>query len=669
MSASAPLDSRVPIRRGARLVAAIGASAWALGLAAACAVKYRFFLYRDFDLAIFSQALFGALRGRWFSSIRGMHWLGDHSSIALLLLAPLAALVRHPLLLPVAQSAALALGAWPAFVYARRRLGHEGLAAGFAILWLLQPALLYTGLFEFHPETLATPALLGLACLLELERVLPALLCAGVAALAKEDAALPIAVLGLVELARRRPRGAAAGWGLLAIAAGSLALSFAVLKPLLAHGEAQYGDMYARWGRSPGAVAIHVITHPLPALAAFVTTRGDAADTLAKHQYWLHVLLPLLGLPLVAPLGLLPALPVLAEHFLSSRIEQHSIVYQYTALTSPFLLVAAVDGFRRVALRDAGPPDRLPRRAIVVMAAAVAAALVAQGLYGPFAPAPRWLSHRPTEHVRPTERDATLARWRRAFMARCPRRGALVADFSSLAPLSLRDSVHALHHVSEGTYTYSSRPYPEPAGVTGLIADTGEEFTLSLLTGDGGERVAALARHDRLHLADEAGDLVLLRSAPAETLAWLAPAADSIAPTVRFDDALDFLGAAIPDGAPAEPGGRVAIRTVWRRADELPDDPLVEWILTDARGHVRDDDLHLLGFGISPPADWPVGRALAERYAYTVPASLAPGAYTLSLSARWWGDDTTRAAVTADPAVVARHGVIEVGRITVRARS
>ena len=123
-------------------------------------LKYRDDLYDDFDLAIFVQALNGILRGTLFGSIRGMNWLGDHSSLILFLLAPLFALFRHPITLLVIQSAALGLGALPIFWLARRELQDSRAALACAALYLFHPALGYVNLYEFHPEALCVPLLL-----------------------------------------------------------------------------------------------------------------------------------------------------------------------------------------------------------------------------------------------------------------------------------------------------------------------------------------------------------------------------------------------------------------------------------------------------------------------------------------------------------------------------
>src|SRR5439155_7552565 len=76
---------------------------------------------------------------------------------------------------------------------------------------------------------------------------------------------------------------------------------------------------------------------------------GDSHDTLLKIRYHIDLLLPLLFLPLASPLALMTAAPIMVEHLLSSRANQHMIIYQYTAPVTPALIVATVLGVRNLA--------------------------------------------------------------------------------------------------------------------------------------------------------------------------------------------------------------------------------------------------------------------------------------------------------------------------------
>jgi len=252
-------------------------------------VKYRAFLYDDFDLALFHQALLQLLRGSFYTSIRGMAWLGDHSSLVLFAVAPLAAVIRHPMLLVAVQAVALAAGALAVRRLARAVTGSAGAAVLLALAWLLQPGLGYVALFEFHPETLAVPALMFAWAFLREGRRGPALACAAFALLGKEDVAL--AVLGLALVAafgRRRDRALAAGLAGLALAA--LALTFLVLKPHFSAGIVDYGRLYRSWGPTTGQALVAMLTHPLRAAGALLG--GTNGFDPFKVAFVLHLVLP-----------------------------------------------------------------------------------------------------------------------------------------------------------------------------------------------------------------------------------------------------------------------------------------------------------------------------------------------------------------------------------------
>src|SRR5262245_36683878 len=160
-----------------------------------CIHKYRYFLYTDFDLAIFVQAVDGLLHGTLYSSIRGMNWLGDHTSLILFLVAPLYAIARSPVTLLLIQTVALVLGALPVYWLARRKVLGAGVAIALSAAYLLQPALGYTNLFEFHPEVLSTSALLWAFYALSENKRGWMVIASALALLGKEDVAL--AVLGM----------------------------------------------------------------------------------------------------------------------------------------------------------------------------------------------------------------------------------------------------------------------------------------------------------------------------------------------------------------------------------------------------------------------------------------------------------------------------------------
>ena len=138
----------------------------------------------------------------------------------------------------------------------------------------------------------------------------------------------------------------------------------------------RFEGRYSAVGGSPTGILETAVTDPGAILSA--VTQGRDGGYLA------HLLLPLLALPLLAPLAALTAAPELVLSLLSDTRTQTSIHFHYTAGALPGLMVAAVLGAARLRRRYAWA-RRPEGRAIVV------STLVAGILLGPL---PVW-SHVP----------------------------------------------------------------------------------------------------------------------------------------------------------------------------------------------------------------------------------------------------------------------------------
>src|SRR5712691_12027594 len=97
-------------------------------------------------------------------------------------------------MLLAAQAVAIGLGALPVFWLARKHLGSERAALGFALAYLLYPPVQWLTLNEFHPVALATPLLLFAFWFLDEDRLVPFALFAVAASTCKEE--IPFVVAG-----------------------------------------------------------------------------------------------------------------------------------------------------------------------------------------------------------------------------------------------------------------------------------------------------------------------------------------------------------------------------------------------------------------------------------------------------------------------------------------
>ena len=284
------------------------------------------------DLGIFDQATWLISRGDTpFVTLRGVNILADHFSVILYLVAPLYRLWGSAKLLLVIQTLALAAGGWVVYLLARDVTGSGWVGASFCASYLVYPPMRWSNHFEFHPDTLATPLLLG-ACLFLLRRrwrwycVTLAL-----AALTKETAGLSVLALGLYAVFTNRR----AGW--LTAAAGTTAciVAIATMAVLGGHRLPPYLALYDHYGSSAK-------------VADLPSSMRQEGVVPTEFGYFVELLHPIVFLPLLAPEVAALAIPALGLNLLSARPQMHTIYYQYTALITPFFYFAAIVGFARV---------------------------------------------------------------------------------------------------------------------------------------------------------------------------------------------------------------------------------------------------------------------------------------------------------------------------------
>jgi uncharacterized membrane protein len=291
--------------------------------------------------------------------------LGAHFDPIVAGFAPLWWLWPGASLLLVVQALAVATGAVPVYLLGRRHLGSDWAATGFALAYLLHPATQWLVLDDFHPVALATPLLLWGFWFLDSDRLVAFASVAAVACLTKEQIGLVVAAMGLWYALRPGRRRAG-----LAIAVAGALVSLVAVTVVVPHyapgGGSPFEGRYDAVGGSPGGVARTALTDP-GAILSEITRGHDLA-------YLGDLLLPLLGLPLLAPLAALTAAPELLLNLLSGTRTQTSIHFHYTAGALPGLFVAAILGAAR--LRRRFPWAQRPEGRAVVVSTLVAGLLL-----------------------------------------------------------------------------------------------------------------------------------------------------------------------------------------------------------------------------------------------------------------------------------------------------
>ena len=344
-----------------RRVVAVGVAGYALIFSFVTLTRHLTFRTHALDLGYYVQLTWSLAHGHGpYVSLPEMNAWGDHLSPIVYLFVPASWLMPSAAVLLAGQSVMLALGALPVFGIARRRLQDDRPAAAFAILYLVNPSLHGINVRDFHAAALAVPLLLGAIYFAEVGRPWLFVLATVLTLMCREDAALPVIGLG-AWLALGRRRWLAGG----ATALGALTLLVVDVRWVIPHFRYEpYVHLwrYRHLGHSLGEIILTTVTHPLRTIGGLLTG--------GRLVYLIAMLAPLGFLPLLGGWDPVGALPSLAQNLLSSDPVLFNHRSQYQAFVLPFLVLAAVAGYSRLAARRTG------RWPVAVLVVAFAASLV-----------------------------------------------------------------------------------------------------------------------------------------------------------------------------------------------------------------------------------------------------------------------------------------------------
>ncbi len=365
-----------------------------------------------FDLGNMVQAIWNTSRGDILMATNAageqVSRLGSHVDPLLLVLTPLQWITPSAEPLLVAQAMIVAAGAVPAFLLGRRWLGDDRLAVAGALMWLLYAPIQWAVVTDLHAVTLAAPLLMLAIWAAEARNDWVLGIALALALLGKEQVGLAVAILGVWIIVRQRRWIAGAVVSVAALAWSLIAVL--VIIPAAGSGlPAPFGERFGRFGDTPYEALVGALTQPLEV----ITTIGGWS----RLSYLLALLLPLLLLPLFAPLLAAAALPDLMLNMLADWWPNHSIEFHYASVPSPFLVAAAMLGLAGLRRRTA--PDWLRR--MLRPAGAVAVVLVAAGAVGTIVTGPvpffgglsaatqaRLDQYRPTPHAQVLAEAAAL---------------------------------------------------------------------------------------------------------------------------------------------------------------------------------------------------------------------------------------------------------------------
>ena len=302
-----------------------------------------------YDFGLYDQGIWLLSQGRTpFVTLMGRNLFGDHTSFVLFFLVPLMWIFSSTSILFVVQSVVIACGAIPIYAYARKKLESDALGCVFACTYLLYPAVSWTNVENFHPDSFLG-VFISVALWAALSRkwrwyagaVLLALL-------VKEDVVLVVAPIGVWVALRRDVR---IGLATVVAAVGAALLCFLVVIRDLT-GTAFRNSWRIPFGGVDGLVRT-AFTSP-GKLLRYLTSDG-------RVTYLMQMLLPTGGMFFIAPSVALVGFVVLLSNIVSTFSYQHQIQYHYSLVVAPFLIFGNVYAISRLS-----KPAR--RRATTVVA-------------------------------------------------------------------------------------------------------------------------------------------------------------------------------------------------------------------------------------------------------------------------------------------------------------
>lgn len=314
---------------------------------AASFLKYNNFYNGRFDLGNMDQTVWNTIHGRIFqmtdpNGTNIISRLAFHADFILILISPLYLIWSDPRMLLLLQTLILSFGSIVIYKIANEILKNKNFSLSLSVAFLLNPAIQYTNLYDFHPVTLATAFLLITFYFFLKKRYLLFLLFALLSGLTKEQVWSIISVFGLAIVIRslyerknyKNYREILFGFSVFILSVFVFYELIWKIIPYFNGGNHFALSYYSYFGSSASQIVKNILLNPIKDLS-IVTHTGNLI-------YLAELFAPLGFLPLLSAQFLIFAAPDFVINLLSNNSQLHQIYYQYTATITPFLFISTI---------------------------------------------------------------------------------------------------------------------------------------------------------------------------------------------------------------------------------------------------------------------------------------------------------------------------------------
>ncbi len=289
------------------------------------------------DLAFFDQTVYLISQAKLpFSSVLGFHVLADHAAWILYPIALLYKIYPSVYWLFVVQSVALSLGAFVTYLLALQAGLKENQAIAMVAVYLLYPVVYNSNLCDFHPDTLAVPALLTAVLAARTKKIVWFCVSVLIVLGCKAVLSLTVVAMGvwLLLFEKRRLYGVIAiisgiAWFLIA---NKIIIPFFGSEATLVN---RHFYRYSYLGKSFSETLQIILYQPQLIISNTLSS--------INLEYLSFLLVPVIwGLIPKYMTSLIGAIPCLALNILADHPSQKNVILHYSLPVIPFLILALI---------------------------------------------------------------------------------------------------------------------------------------------------------------------------------------------------------------------------------------------------------------------------------------------------------------------------------------
>ena len=307
-------------------------------------LRYDNFYTGRFDLGNMDQTVWNTINGRIFQASNDdgtiISRLSSHADFMLILLSPFYLVWDHPKMLLLIQTFILGIGAIFIYLIANIILKNKTLGLTFAFLFLMNPAMQFSNLYDFHAVTIATTTLLASFYFLMKRKYFLMIIFILLSGLTKEQVWATTAFFGLPLILQKKK-------GIKFLGAGVTAVSLIIFGFIIWYlipqnfGREHFAlSYYSDFGDTPTEVIKNIILSPHKLINIFFEE--------SRLDYLKQILMPLGFTSLLSPFALLFSLPDLLIGLLSNNSQLRQIYYQYTSAITPFIFISSIFAVKNI---------------------------------------------------------------------------------------------------------------------------------------------------------------------------------------------------------------------------------------------------------------------------------------------------------------------------------